>query len=355
MSEKTEQATPKRLRKAREDGQVAKSAEFTGALVMAAAFGALIATGPMILEELVAFTLDTITLATSPEPTPEQIQGHLFAALETLARCIAPVLAVAFATAALISYVQVGALFTLKPVIPDASKLDMSKGLKNLMNKDKAVMLVKNLVKIGLMTAIGYTLISGLVPNLLRTPRSNLSASTALLREGVFSLSVTMIAAMLALGIADLVWQRHKHKKSLMMSKDEVTREHKESEGDPMLKGKRRQLHQELMNDPGLRAVPDADAVVVNPTHVAVALRYRQGQMHAPKIIAAGRGETARQIKALAKRCRIPIVRNVPLARALADVGVEQEIPEDFYESVSVILNYAYSLRDGSPQGEEKR
>ena len=129
------------------------------------------------------------------------------------------------------------------------------------------------------------------------------------------------------------------------MSKDEVQREYKQSEGDPMLKGQRNAMHQEIMNDPGMSRVRDADAVVVNPSHVAVAIRYRAEESRAPQVIAAGKGAVALEIKRLARRENIPIVKNIPLARALVEVDLEDTIPPDMYEAVAEVLTFVYQLR----------
>ena len=254
-------------------------------------------------------------LATRPQIDPELIGRYLLGALGELALALAPVLAVAFVAAGFFTYVQIGALFTIKPLIPDMKRLNAAQNLKNLVGKDKLVELVKNLAKLGIMTCVGYAMISDQIEAVIMTPRGRLAHGTAILADAALRLGAAMIGALVVFGLADLLWQRHRHAKKLRMSKDEVKREYKQSEGDPQLKGKRRQLHQQLINDPGTRKVPDADAVVVNPTHVAVALRYRKEQMRAPKILAAGKGEVARQIKWLARRHQIPIVRNVPLAR----------------------------------------
>ena len=344
MSEKTEEATPKRKRKARMDGDVAKSGEFSGVMVMFAAFGTLLASSTMIFTRLLDFMRHTITLVSRESIGPEVVERFMLDGLLTLAECIGPMLGVAFVAAAFFTYIQIGALFTMKPLIPDANRLNMANNAKNLVNKDKLVELVKNLLKLSLMGVIGVSILADEIPRLATTPRGRLVHGLTALGDSALRLSVTMLSALLLFGVADLLWQRHRHNKKLMMGKDEVQREYKESEGDPMLKGKRQQLHHELINDPGVQRVKDADAVVVNPTHVAVALRYREHEGGAPRIIAAGRGEVAAQIRRLARKHNVPIVRDVPLARALVEVGVEVEIPEQFYESVAVILRQVYAL-----------
>ena len=346
MSEKTEKATPKRERQAREDGDLAKSAEFTGAMVMIAAAAATLGSIGQISAELIGLMARAIRTATEQQDLGRAvIELSLHDALMTMARCITPVLAASFAAAGFFTYLQVGALFTLKPLTPKLDKLNPVNGLKNMFSKDKAVDLVKNMLKIAIMAAIAHRLIMDELPTLILTPGAGLTQSMTLFGQAMRRVSFALIGVLLVFGGADLFLQRKRHEKKLMMSKDDVKREYKESEGDGMIKGQRQQLHQEMINDPGIKRVPDADAIVVNPTHIAVAIRYREHEMDAPTIIAQGRGELAQQIKQIARQHHIPIVRHVPLARALIELEVEDQIPSDFYDAVAEILNFVYSLR----------
>lgn len=349
MSEKTEDASPQKIRKARQDGNVAKSAEFTGVAVMLASFAGLVITGPWMMEKLLGTLLQAIALAANPELSIEQVEAFLMESMQTFLLCITPLLAMAFAASAFVSYIQVGALFTLKPLMPDMKKLNPVQGAKNLVNKDKLVNLVKNLLKISMMSAIGYSVLMDELPALIVTPRGDLMQGISLLSEAAMRLASTALGALVFFGIADLLWQRHQHANKLKMSKDDVKREHKESEGDPMLKGQRQQLHHEIMNEPAMARVADADAVLVNPTHIAVAISYREDQMAAPTILASGKGEVALKIRKLARRHNVPIVKNIPLARALVDLSINQEIPEEFYDPVAAILKFVYDLKSQSP------
>ena len=351
--EKTEQASAQKIRKAREEGEVAKSQEFTGVAILAAAFGTLVATAPVIAQRLVALTQQSISLVGQVNELNEAIYERLFfMALSTLGWALAPTLGVAFVIAGFMTYVQVGALFTMKPLMPKMQKLNAIEGLKNMVNKDKVVDLAKNLVKIGLMSAVAINVLSAEMLPLLRAPRGTLSQGIGLMMGALMLLVVTMLGALLAMGIFDLWWQRHRFAKKQMMSKEDVKQEYKEAEGNQDVKGQRKQFHQELLRDPGIRKVPDADAVVVNPTHIAVAIQWKPGQMVAPQVVASGRGEVAAQIRAMARRWDIPIVRDVPLARALVEVDIEDEVPSDLYEAVAQVLQFVYDLRH-SPNHQE--
>ena len=346
--EKTEKATPKRRRKAREDGQIAKSAEFSGVAVMLGAIAVIVVTGAMIGQRLVGLMLQAIEVATRDELDTSSVAPFIYEAAWTTAAMMAPLVGVTFVVAAVVTYLQVGPLLTVKPVIPDATKLDMVQGMKQIVSPDKLVDLAKNVAKLGAMGWVGYLVLKKYLPPMAMTPRGNLLDGGMALAQAALQLALFLVAGLVLFGILDLIWQRYQHEKRLRMAKHEVKRENKEAQGDPMIKGKRKQAHREILADAGggLKNVSDADAVVVNPTHVAAAIRYREQEMTAPTIVACGRGVTARKIKQLARRHGVPIVRNVDLARALVDVGLESQIPADLFEPVAEVLHHVYELKD---------
>ena len=346
MSEKTEEATPKKKREARQKGQVAKSAEFTGMAVMLAAIAVMVSMGLLIAERLAGFMLQCIEVATRPELSRSAVGPFLYEAMLSLAWMMGPLVGVTFIFAAFITYVQVGPILSIKPLIPDFNRLNIAEGLKRLFAPEKLFELAKNVTKLSLMSAVGFLVLRQLMPAMSLTPRGNLLDATMALAKASLQLSIFLVAGLVIFGVIDLIWQRYQHDKKLRMSKDDIKREFKESEGDPMLKGKRKQFHRELIEGAGLKQVKDADAVVVNPSHVAVALRYRESEMRAPTIMACGKGVTARKIKKLARRHGIPLVRDVELARGLVEVGLNSQIPEEFFEPVAQVLRYVYSLED---------
>ncbi len=345
--EKTEEATPKRKKKAREDGQVARSAEFTGMAVMISACAVLVAYGAAMGQRLIALFLQSIEVATRPHLEPSAVAPFLFETLTLLALMMGPLLGATFIIAALVAYLQVGPMLSIKPLIPDLNRLNIANGLKELFAPAKLVELTKNSAKLAVMGVVGILVLRHALPAMASTPRGHLIDAVVALGQVALTLSLFLIAGLVLFGIADLIWQRYRHAKKLRMSKDEIKREFKQSEGDPMLKQKRKQVHREMLQDAGgLAQVEEADAVVVNPTHVAVALRYRSEEMAAPTIVACGRGPTARKIKALARRHQVPIVHNVDLARALVDCGLESQIPPEFFDPVAEILHHVYQLAE---------
>lgn len=344
--EKTEDPTPKKLQEARDDGKAPRSADFTGTAVMLAATAALVLTFDAMMAEMLEYTRRTIELAFSASIDTGRLGAHLLAGLAVAGTMLGPILAAAFVVAAFVGYVQVGPIFAYKTVLPDASRLNPAQGWKRLVSTDRLVDLAKNLTRLTVMIAIAALVFSDALAAVLRIPRASLSQATTILRTAAYDESRFLLLGLIVFAIADLLWQRHTFTRDLKMTKQEVKEEHRQSEGDPRLKSKRRSLHRELLQGSGLDQVADADAVVVNPTHVAVAIRYREQEMTAPRVVARGRGEVARKIRRLARRHGVPIVREVALARSLVELDLEDEVPEDLYEAVAEVLYFVYHLQE---------
>lgn len=338
--DKTELPTPQRLRKAREDGQVARSADFAGAVVVLATGASVWVLGSYTAHLLLGFFQRT---AQGVGARKLPVFGVLEDAALVFLQVTGPVLAVALGVGGFVAYAQVGAAFHVKGVLPDGSRLNPAQGIKNVISKRKLVDLGKNLLKLGAMTLVALSSISDVVPVLARLPQLPLSASVSWSLELVASLCLRLVVVLTLLGILDLVLQRRRHTKDLMMSKQEVKDEHKQAEGDPHVRAQRKRLHQQLLQGGTKNRVRQADAVVVNPTHIAVALQYDADTMDEPEIVARGMGEQARAIRREAQKYGVPVVQNVDLARALyqADDG----IPAEMYEAVAEVLHYVYSLR----------
>ena len=344
--EKTEDPTPKRLREAKEDGNVAKSGEFTGVVVMVSAIAVLVFWMSSIVEQLIGSVVYAIELATRPDVGKDMLGPFLLDALQRVSWILFPLLGVTFVMAAFISFVQVGPLFTPKVLLPDGKKLNPIKGFKNMFSKDKAVELAKNLLKIGVMGSIGYMVLASRIGEVLRVPRVDLNHGIQVFSSIALDLGMYLVGGLIAFGVFDMWWQRKQWWDKLKMSKKEVEDEHKEQEGDPEIEGKRKEKHKEILQEAGqTSAVQDADAVVTNPTHIAVALGYDEETMDAPTILASGKGERAEKIKNIARECGVPVLREVELARALFECDADSPIPPEFYEPVAEILRHVYELR----------
>ncbi len=348
--EPTEKPTPKRLREARDKGQVARSQELTAALGFAAAVGVLLAAGSLLWAQLQAATHAGLSAAVGADDPASIVWPVLREAIDTIGFASIPVVAAAAGLAAVTGYLQVGALFTLKPVTPDLKRINPLEGAKRLLSKKTWVELLKSIVKISVVGFLAYDLLWDHMPELALLPRATAAQSFVWTAGLAGALLFRVVLFYALIGVADLLWQRYVTEKEMMMTREEVKREHKEQEGDPKHKAERQRLHRDVLQHQMVEAVRTADAVIVNPDHVAVAIRYDESSMSAPKIVATGRRLVAQQIKEVARQYGVPIYRDVPLARSLADLELDTHIPEKLYEAVAAVLRFVYIQR-GEEQG----
>jgi flagellar biosynthetic protein FlhB len=345
-SQKTEEPTGKRLRDARKKGQVASSREVNTWLLLFG-FGALLAIGgSSILSDLTA-TISVFVRMPHLIPTSADglgdVLGNLI--LDILAIMLIPFgLFVILALAG--SLGQNGILFTADPMTPKLEKISLLKGMKRLFSAKSLVEFFKGMFKITLVGVVGFLV---LLPERDRLDILPSLAMPDLLQEVltlILKLLAVVLAIMLTITIADVVFQRYQHLKQLRMTKQEVKEEFKNAEGDPQIKARLRQLRNERARQRMMQAVPQADVVVTNPTHFAVALKYDPDAMEAPMLLAKGQDVLAHRIRDLAGELDIPVVENPPLARALyAGVEVGESIPPDHYEAVAKIISYVFGLK----------
>lgn len=339
MAEKTEEATPKRLEDARRRGQVAVGRDLPSALVVLGVTGLLVAGGSAGLGEL----LDLFALtARAIEPATAMAPGELLrAGLVVGLRVAAPVLAVAMVAGVLGTMVQIGPLFAPRALEPRLDRFDLVEGVAQMFSQDAMVEALRSFAKVALIGWIAWiTLRDGMRGTLAlsgRPPADALAAGGSLL----VTLGLRTGGALLAVGLLEILWRRWKHRRDLRMSKEEVQRESKESEGDPHTKQERQRAHQELLAQSAVEAARTASVVVVNPTHLAVALQYDEDEMEAPRVVAKGEDHVARRIVEAAREAGVPVMRDVPLARALFDLEIGDEIPEPLYEAVAAVLHAA--------------
>ncbi len=344
--EKSEDATPKRMREARKKGQVAKSKDLSTVFVLIVTCGTIAITTGTIAGLLSNFAKQALNLP----PDMNAVFFEHMVELTTngytvLAKTSLPFLAAAFFSAAFVGFIQVGGLFSMDPLMPQLNKLNPIEGLKNMMKMRTFIELGKNVLKMSACMLMAYIAIKKyLRPFLLTT--------TTPIHEGVkvggiillYFLAMVLIVFIL-IAVIDMMLQKKEHAKNLKMTKDEVKREYKEDEGDPMIKGKRKQLHQEMAMGDVAQQVSKSDVVVTNPTHIAIAIKYDTQEMVAPEIMAKGQRLYAQHIRQLADEHDIPIMRNVPLAWALVELEVGDEVPEDLYQAVAEILAFVYRLK----------
>jgi flagellar biosynthesis protein FlhB len=338
--EPTEEPTPKRLEEARRKGEVAFSRDLVSAIAATAATVALIAQGPEIVAGLLAYFRGA--LAAAPRGGPAG--PALAAGVQVMAATMAVTLAAASAGALAAGLLQTKGLIALEAVRPDLTRLSPAAGLKRTFGPQAMLQVGKGLLKVGLVAALVWITVrpalAGLTALVGAEPGRQMSALGAL--SARLAGRVALVA--IALGVADylLVWRRHM--RGLRMTRDEVKRESKESEGDPSHRAERKRLHREILEQRMVAEVRKADFVVVNPDHIAVALRYDKASDGAPIVVASGERLVAERIRQVARQAGVPIFRDVTLARSLRDLPEGEEIPVELYEAVAEVLRVVYAM-----------
>lgn len=312
---KTEKPTPHRIKEARERGQVARSVEINSVVVLLAGLLTIRYAGSYMVDSLRDITVFfyqnmNITLGT------ENIYTYGIFLMGRTFLILAPVLGVILLVGLLANYLQVGVLFSLKPLTPTFNKINPVNGFQRLFSRRSLVEFVKSILKLLIIGWIAYAGVKAALP--LLVPTMDMQGTEALVKVGSLALSILykIIFALLVLAILDYLYQKWDYEDNLRMSKQEIRDEFRQAEGDPMIKARIRQIQREMARRRMFDAVPRADVVVTNPTHVAVALEYKDG-MQAPVVLAKGERVVAERIRDMAIKNGIPIVQNPPLARAL--------------------------------------
>ncbi|MGA7123609.1 MAG: EscU/YscU/HrcU family type III secretion system export apparatus switch protein [Polyangiaceae bacterium] len=341
MSDKTEAPTPRRLRKAREEGDSGVSAF----AAQAVAFVVAVALLPPALRALASRArdeLDAILSTTSASHGPPRFDPIELAT--TIVSLTLPVLLAAGITGALVHAVQTGGVVATKRLAPKLERLDPIAGLQGLFSATRLFAVARAIVAGTVVCLLAYDALQAHVVSIARlVGRPRWIGSV--LEEVAGGLAWRAALVGLAIGLVDLVVTRRAWIRKLRMGKEEVRREHRDAEGDPQLKAARERAYHELLAQATIAEVRSATVVVVNPTHVACALRYdEKGVDDAPVVVASGEGEVAARIRQAALDYGIPIVRDVPLARALVELAPGQAIPEALYDAVAEILREAWRV-----------
>lgn len=340
--EKTEEATSKKIEDARKDGNVPKSMDTSAFITLIVALGAFLAMLSWIESRTVYLYYYYHSLI-GVEITKEVVlQMSLISCREVIFMVIP--LAVAVAIAGILANVlQTGFIFTTKPLMPDLSKLDPMKGLKNLLSLKKLVETVKILIKVSIVMWVAYYFLWSFTKELPTVIYFPLYDQLSWLKEKMLILVAVILIIFLVIALMDLLFVRYNYFKNLRMSKQEIKDEYKQMEGDPKIKAKIRQIQMQMTRKRMMQEIPEADVVITNPTHYAVAIRYNQEKEAAPKVIAKGTDYVALRIKEIALNHQIQIVENPPLARELykkCDLG--EIIPETLYKAVAEVLAFVY-------------
>lgn len=345
--DKTEQATPRKRSEARKKGQVASSREVPSVAVLIAALATLWFFGGYMYSHLRSLTRDAFAMIAKPEISLPQCVAFGSGVIERFVIVILPVMTAVVVTALVANVLQVGWLLSWEKLRPELSKIDPIKGMQRLISRQTLMELFKSLAKLGIVATIGYLTVKGEMDKLPFLADMEVQAILVYILKIGFKIFIRMSMAMILIAIADYAFQRWHFEQQMKMTKQEVRDEFKRTEGDPIVKARIKKIQYEMAKRRMMQEVPEADVVVTNPVHLAVALKYESSEMKAPKVLAKGAGDVAERIKAVAKQHDVPIVEDKDLARNLYKmVEIGSEIPSALYQSVAEVLAYVYRLRN---------
>jgi len=352
FDEKTEQPTPKKRQELREKGEVAKSKELPALAVLLAALITLSLFGSFMYNHIQiimksAFSFPNIHNFNIPEflKFAQNIIGRFIILLS-------PLFAAIFITAILSNIMQVGFMLSGETIIPKLSKIDPIKGFGRLFSKQSFMELIKSLLKLTIVGGIAFLAIKGEMKNFVLLGDMEVNSIFVYILKIFFKIFIRCSLAMIVLVIIDYAFQKWEFENRIKMTKQEVKEEFKKSEGDPLIKSRIKSIQMEMARKRMMQDVPEADVVITNPTHLAVALKYDGTSMTAPKVIAKGSRKISEKIKDVASKHGIPVLENKELARnlySLVDVG--QEIPPALYQIVAELLAYIYKLKSNYTRG----
>ena len=350
--EKTEKATPKKRNKAREEGQVAKSQEISTAAMLIVGFFALSLFGVGIITGILGMFQHHFQLLGDREYIYNiyqvDVARHMGWGLGQIILFTMPMFIVTMIVGVVINLLQVGWKVTTKPLKPKFSKLNPLKGFKRIISLQSIMNLVKSLLKLGVVGLVVYFVLIGEMENIPALLNMAFAEAISYIGSLIITLGITIGVLYIFIAALDFAYTKWKHEKDLRMSKHEVKEEWKQAEGNPLIKGKIKQKMREVSMRRMMQNVPQADVVITNPTHYAVALKYdMMGLGGAPVLLAKGVDFAAKRIRDSANEHDIPIVENPPLARAIySDVDIDQEIPEELYVAVAEIMAYVFKLKN---------
>ena len=344
--EKTESATPRRLEKAREEGQVARSRELNTFVLLAGGVAGLWMMSGELYQALTGVIRSSMWFDLRVTKDSGVMIEHAAGSAWNALLVLMPVFGLLVLLAVLSSVALGGLLFSTQALEPKFSRLNPLSGVKRMFSAQTFVELIKTLLKASVIGFIAAMVIWSYRVDMLSLMHAAPSAAMANGMRLVALCSSLIIGALILLVLIDVPWQLYSHFKQLRMTKQDVKQEHKESEGDPYLKGRIRQQQRAMSRNRMMSSIPQADVVVTNPTHYAVALKYEEGTGGAPRVLAKGSGLIAARIRMLAEEHHIPMLSAPPLARALHEhVEIDQEIPEALYKAVAEVLAWVFQLR----------
>jgi flagellar biosynthetic protein FlhB len=343
---KTEEPTPKRLQTAREKGQVTVSQEVKNwAMLLGAAFG-LAVLAPGIMHGVTATAFKFVESPHAISLDVENMQEALSGLLLDIGWAVAPIVGLMVVLAIVANVGQVGFLWAPTKIAPQLQKISLINGVQRLFSMRTVVEFLKGLAKLVAVGAVAFGLVFSAMNDIELISSFSLGQILDRIQLVAILLTAGTVAVMTVVAALDYAFQRRSFIKQMRMTKQEVRDEHKQAEGDPQIKARIRRLRMERAQKRMMAAVPEADVVITNPTHFAVALAYEMETMSAPRLVAKGADVLAQRIREIAEENQVPLVENPPLARALyASVELDQEIPPEHYQAVAQVIGYVMRLK----------
>ncbi len=347
FQEKTEKATPRRREEARKKGQVARSRDVSAVFVLLAGFLTLYVCHTYVYSSIREMMIYFLGQATSMQVDSATIGPLGVIAVKHLGVIVGPVLLAVFLMALLASYLQVGFVFSTKNLQPKLSKINPIAGFKRIFSRQGFMELFKSMAKIAIVGYMAYRTVRGEMTQVLPLMDQEVGQILGFVGKISFKILLNSCLVMFLLACLDYAFQRWEFERSLRMTKQEIKEEFKRTEGDPLIKSRIRSIQREIARRRMMAAVPKADVVITNPTHIAVALQYRVGEADAPEVVAKGAGIIAAKIKEIALENNVTLVEDKPLAQILyKTVDIGQNIPPNLYQAVAEILAYVYRLKN---------
>jgi len=345
MAEKTYEPTPRHLAEMRRKGQVATSPELTGAVTLLVAVYFLGSRLVHLLTTLMEIMRGALTSLTRAEFTIDVIHEGAVSIASRAGLALLPFMLLLGITGTAIAMAQTRGLVSTYRLRPDVKRLNPLSGMKRIFSVRGMFETGKGLLKMAVLAVVLYFTMRNVPERLSTAGISDIRAGVSIVGESMANLARQAALLLLIAAVLDYLFQRRQHRKEAKMTREQVMEELKNAEGQPLIRAKIREMQRRWSRQRMMQQLAHADVVVTNPTHLAIALRYEAKKMSAPTVVAKGKGAIAEQIVKRAREHHIPIMQNVPLARALINVELEAQIPFDLYQAVAEVYAFVYRLR----------
>ncbi len=341
--EKTEKATPKKRRDQRKEGNVLQSKEIVTAASVLGIFAAVRLLAGFIMKNLLAYTHNIYEECGTYEVNADTVMPLVVDMMTVIVMVVGPICAIAMLVGIIPTIAQTRGLFTMKAMKPKFSRLNPLEGIKKMFSAQAVVGILKGLIEVIVISYMIYNEIAARMPKILALMDAGVMQGLAYAASSIFDLVMLICILLVFVAAGDFIFQWWQFEKKLKMSKQEVKEEYKQTEGDPQVKSKIKQRQQQMAQSRMMQQVPQADVVIRNPTHYAVALKYDEKKNRAPLVVAKGKDYIAQRIVKIAEENDVYLMEDPPLARALyAQVDLGREIPYELYDAVAEVLTVVY-------------